>query len=272
MELEEDSASASDAPDFITYDLDNEDEDDEDNEGMMSMIYNNPSNNDTEMNGNGTLNTFIPKTMAELAEDAARTQQTSPSSNSSRSSSIRHGHLLRRQFEREDAHHPLADGGINEHANVTIDAQVEKFDTGIEQSPNGVVEAEAGDGDVDETVSSAGTPNTRKLKSGAQSSQKEGRSTRTAERSKRVRKVQLAVRVGADDNADDYNGGAGRSVKRRKKSTRPTTTTTTRKAPAGLSSSTSTNASSTGGGDAGCRVPASTRTLRPRTSKNYYQD
>lgn len=254
MELleEEDSArSASDAPDFITYDLD-EDE---------SMTIDNPNDIITEMSNISTSDTpknvFVPKTMAELAEDAAAQHQQQRQSE---------------QIGDEDN-----GGGINENVKIAIDGEGEKLDVGVGvgtsgQSANGAAVVTT----TSEAVSPSVAPNSNTQR---KSPQETRRSTRTAGR-KRVRMIDVEEDSEEVSN-DDYNGGGGaggskEAVKPRKKSRR-TTTTTTPKGTSSLAandisiSPSNASAASTGGRDTRTAA-ASTRTLRPRTSKNYYQD
>ncbi|KAF5360558.1 hypothetical protein D9756_005054 [Leucocoprinus leucothites] len=273
LELEEDSTS--DAPDFMTYDLDEDEGMEIDNPDVSAEL--------STSNGiSGTPdNAFVPKTMAELAADAMARQQARHGSLSSRPFPIGQEHQ-QRAGQSGFTGDEIVDGGINENVN-TINGPAKKAGTDADVNAPGQSTS-----DVAEVVPPTIVPDTqgstRKLRSNARAKHsprkktpmsipQRRRNTRTTGR-KRARKDQsdmedpeVSVREDDADDADDYGGGAERSKGLAKRKKSRITETSTVLAANGPPISTPSNE-----GRDFRSIAAPTRTLRPRTSKNRYQD
>lgn len=280
MELEEESTS--DAPDFMTYDLD-----DEDNTPANAL-----DDNDTSMGGGPSHpSAIIPKTMAQFAEDAAVQQAKSDSSSGSARSSPPRQHSRPRQSEQ--AGDELADGlpgsGTHEGVNARI-VLAKKSDLGNGVGApgpfNNVVEAssEAMQPEQNREASAKGTrrkngpPARSKSKLSHTTDVSKTKPTRRSARTSGRKRARIdlsdnddsdmaSASCGDGEDDDEYSEGARAS----KELPMPKKRGRTSAAPSKNGSSTSSPSAAATKGRGTHNVPTSTRTLRPRTSKNIIQ-
>lgn len=277
-ELEE---STSNAPDFITYDLDEDDE----------MAVATAANIETNMDGaSSNPNLIIPKTMAQLAEDAAarqREQHGGSSNTPSRpSSALQSPQRLQPKQTGDDPPSDSDGGDGDKHINAD-DAQPKRDgDASIDES---FLEGSSKAAQLGPTPNVAARSTERKLRSSAKlkapspprSSTKETTRVTTA-RTRRPRKTRATSGkrarkdvsddegsdAGDESNDDDEYDGTGsweESMPPRKK---PRTTKTSIAAAADNSSTSTFNVTAAANDTSTRDVPATTRTLRPRRSKS----
>ncbi|KAF9448723.1 Rad4-domain-containing protein [Macrolepiota fuliginosa MF-IS2] len=270
-EIEVEEESTGNTLDFITYDLDEEDE----------MAIETTTDANLASNGNGTLdhpNSIIPKTMAQLAEDAAARQleqHRGSSGSSPRSSSAQQ--RSGPQAGDEPAN-DLDGGGENERANAN-DKQAEKSDVdvgpGVVAQPGPAPNALAAGDMTRKLRSSSSKPKTTpasaslSAKKATRTATPRRRSTRTAGR-KRARKDvsddEDSDHGGNSDDGDEYDGAvSSKELISPKKRARITKSSAAHMTDNPSASTFNVDIATTGNSS---NIPAPTRTLRPRTSKS----